>query len=277
MTESSLKILDSLFAHAQSSSGENKPKNFTWDRVLGGKFDDIVITDNNIPDVDYFPNQKAYGWLLESPAVTYYAYESVKSHYLKFEKVFTFKKELLDLSDIFELLPIGGCWIPEEDTKIYSKTKPLSIIASDKNSAPGHKLRHAIVSRFPDSLEAMGSGYRPIDSKLEGLKDYSFSIVVENCKEDYYFTEKLIDCFATGAVPIFWGCPSIGNFFNTDGVIQFDSLEDLDSIIPAVIVGDYKIPPEAVEDNFNRAFKYRIADDILWERIKALKEHKKEN
>jgi len=267
MSKNSLKILDSIFSHAYSSSGMNMPKNFTWDREFDGYFKDIVITDNNITDVDLFPAQKAYGWLIESPAVGCVAYEVIKSYYLKFDKVFTFKKELLNLSEVFELLPIGGSWIEEEDAKIYSKTKPLSIIASDKNSAPGHKLRHAIVSRFPDSLEAFGSGYKRIKSKLEGLKDYSFSIAVENCKEDYYFTEKLIDCFSTGTIPVFWGCPSIGDFFNTDGIVQFDALEDLDSIIPSIMSGDHKMSSEAIEDNYNRSIKYRIADDTLWEKI----------
>ena len=122
MSKNSLKILDSLFSHAYSSSGMNRPKNFTWDRGFGEDFKDIVITDNNITDVDLFPTQKVYGWLLESPVVSYQAYEIIKSYYLKFEKVFTFKKELLDLSGIFEFLPIGGSWIEEKDTKIYSKT-----------------------------------------------------------------------------------------------------------------------------------------------------------
>ena len=34
-----------------------------------------------------------------------------------------------------------------------------------------------------------------------------------NGRGDYEFDEKLIDCFLTGTVPIFWGCPSIDKFF----------------------------------------------------------------
>ena len=42
MSKNSLKILDSIFSHAYSSSGMNIPKNFTWDREFDGYFEDIV-------------------------------------------------------------------------------------------------------------------------------------------------------------------------------------------------------------------------------------------
>ena len=45
--------------------------------------------------------------------------------------------------------------------------------------------------------------------------------------KDYYFTEKLLDCFLSGTIPIYWGCPSIGDFFNTKGMIIFDDLLEL--------------------------------------------------
>ena len=61
--------------------------------------------------------------------------------------------------------------------------------------------------------------------------DYRFSIVIENCKRDYWFTEKLIDCLRTGTIPIYWGCPSIGDFFDIRGFILFDDINDLENIL----------------------------------------------
>ena len=37
-------------------------------------------------------------------------------------------------------------------------------------------------------FDLFGRGYRPINNKIEGLKDYRYSIVIENSKSDYYFT-----------------------------------------------------------------------------------------
>jgi hypothetical protein len=73
-------------------------------------------------------------------------------------------------------------------------------------------LRHQSVLKFKDKMDLYGRGYNPVEYKLKCLKDYAFSLTIENTKKDYYFTEKLIDCFMTGTVPIYWGCPSIQKF-----------------------------------------------------------------
>ena len=73
--------------------------------------------------------------------------------------------------------------------------------------------------------------FRPseIPNKEIGLKDYRFSFCVENDTYDTYFTEKILDCFATGTIPVYLGAPDIGNHFNMDGIIilseEFDVSE----------------------------------------------------
>lgn len=52
------------------------------------------------------------------------------------------------------------------------------------------------------------------------LEYYMFSIIIENNSVDNYFTEKLLNCFAVGTVPIYLGCPNIGEFFNRNGIIE---------------------------------------------------------
>jgi predicted nucleic acid-binding Zn ribbon protein len=68
-------------------------------------------------------------------------------------------------------------------------------------------------SRFADHI--YGRDYKFIPNKLDGLKDYMFSIVVENSIYPKYYTEKITDCFATGTVPIYYGDKSIGEDFNS--------------------------------------------------------------
>jgi hypothetical protein len=75
-------------------------------------------------------------------------------------------------------------------------------------------------------------------------------------RADYYFSAKLINCFAHGAapfystdtwhhcekfkgvVPIYWGAPSIADFFNISGMIVFDTLQQVRlARIPASLRG----------------------------------------
>jgi hypothetical protein len=264
-----LYIKDTLFAHAFSSSWYNKPKNFEWTRDYNQEY--LILTDDDIFNVDIYENKNMYAWLLESPSIKKQSYNFIKDNYNKFEKIFTFDKNLIKLSDKFIFIPIGGCWLNEEDRKIYEKTKDLSIIVSNKRQTDGHKLRHNIVSAFSDDydIDLFGNGYKFINNKIEALKDYKFSIVVENCKSDYYFTEKIIDCFQTGTIPIYWGCPSINDFFKLDNKFIFNSLEELEAILTKIknkeIIYDNYL--DSVFYNYEQSKKYLVADDLIYEKI----------
>lgn len=64
------------------------------------------------------------------------------------------------------------------------------------------------------------------DDKKE-LFESKFSIIIENCKDKNYFSEKLIDCLLCKTVPIFWGCDNIGDFFDTRGFIICKDADDI--------------------------------------------------
>jgi hypothetical protein len=94
-----------------------------------------------------------------------------------------------------------------------------------------------------------------------------FSIVVENTIKDYYFTEKLIDCFRTGTIPIYWGCPSIGDFFDLNGIIIFNSIEELNDIIHNLNEELYNSKLNSVIINFNKSKDYLLPDDIIYKKL----------
>jgi hypothetical protein len=139
----------------------------------------------------------------------------------------------------------------------------VSIIASFKRQTDGHRLRHDVIHALGDKMDVYGNGYRKIDNKLIGLKDYRFSIVIENTKQNFYFSEKLLDCFVTGTVPIYWGCPSIDKFFNKDGIITFNHMDDLNAILNNIDENFYDTMKVAVKNNFDTAMKYKTAEDYL--------------
>ena len=264
MLKDKLFIHDTIFSHAKSSSWYNEPTYFEWVR----KYDEdhLIMTDLSIFNVNNFNNRKKYGWLLESPEITKNSYQFMLKNYNLFDKIFTFDKDLLDINDNFILTPIGGCWIEEKDRIIHEKNKNISMILSSKISTSGHKLRHKIYESIKN-IDYYGY-MNPIEKKIESLKNYMFSVVVENTKKDYYFTEKLIDCFITGTIPIYWGCPSIKDFFDDNGIINFNSVDELEKIIKNIDNNFYESKKEYIIKNYHLAKNYLIADDNIYKNLK---------
>lgn len=259
-----VKIIDHMFAHAEYSTDYQKSKYIDWDRTPINTNDDVVFyTDYSLGLIGK-SNKTTYAWLLESPDITSQAYRWIEFNNKLFTHVLTHNKNLLDKGENYKFCPTGGCWIKSEDQKIYEKTKLISIISSAKRITHGHMLRHESISKFKGNIDVYGRGYNPIDYKLEALKDYAFSLTIENTNKDYYFTEKLIDCFVTGTVPIYWGCPSIGDYFNVDGMIIFENMSDLSYIMENISLDKYNAMKDAIQDNFEKAKEYLIAEDFIY-------------
>jgi hypothetical protein len=52
----------------------------------------------------------------------------------------------------------------------------------------------------------------PVESKLETLSQYNFTLCFENVALKGWITEKLFDCFIAGTVPIYWGASDVENY-----------------------------------------------------------------
>ena len=102
----------------------------------------------------------------------------------------------------------------------------------------------------------------------EGLNDYYFSIAIENNYRNNAFSEKINDCFLTGTIPIYFGTPNIGNYFNSNGILSFSNLEELNKIMATISKERYMELIAAVKDNFIRAQKYLVLEDRLYEIFK---------
>lgn len=49
--------------------------------------------------------------------------------------------------------------------------------------------------------------------KMSGIKPYKYSIALTNSQQLNYFSEKICDIYLGWGMPIYWGCPNIGDFF----------------------------------------------------------------
>jgi hypothetical protein len=264
---------DSMFSHAYSSSNWFKPTYFEWDfRNVSGDF--VFFTDKNVFEAPHFQSIRKYAWLVESPVITPDSYNFVYSNGHIFDLIFTHSKNILRKYEHAYLMPQGGCHLDENEISCdYKKTKLVSSIYSDKRYAPGHILRHEIAqSKCGPLLDLMGSGLTGQHvKKILSCRDYMFTVAVENCREDFYFCERIVDCFLSGTIPIYWGCPSIGNFFNIDGIIIFNTVDDLFKILTEVITPElYYSKQQVIKENFIAALRYKIGEDHLYLKYKDL-------
>lgn len=274
MERTKVGLRDKMFAHAHTAGSAFLPfpsdLPFEWDRSMA-VHPITVFTDENLGEAPECRSVQKVAWLYESPEVTRKAYKAIHRNADKFERILTFYQPLLENHSHARFTPIGGCWIHEQDWGVSEKNRNVSIIASTKKSLPGHKLRHRVVSENKSSINLIaGNGYHPIQFKSEALKSFRYSICIENCRENYYFTEKLIDCLLTGTVPIYWGCPGIGLFFNLDGIIQFNHPSELKKILSSLSESDYSQRLTAIRENFQLACRYTFAERHVWDHIHPL-------
>lgn len=261
-------IRDGTFhENSMTLSGENAgkhPVSFHWDREGRGDLDVLFSTDMHIKDAaEDFSRHVAL--LIEPLAVSRTHYDMAVAMQHQFDLILTYEMEYLKRGLPWSPYFFGGSWISDWD--IYPKDKLVSIITSDKWATDGHRLRHQIVRQFLNRLElyVFGEPYNPrFDFKWEPLRNYCYSIVVENTKCDFWFTEKLIDAFSQGTVPIYWGCPSIHKFFDQRGILAFESLDELDSILRDLSFQDWQSRTEAIQRNFELAKNYCCAEDNIF-------------
>jgi len=150
----------------------------------------------------------------------------------------------------------GGTFISDWQAVDTAKSRMVSLIASNRRQLEGHQLRHRVVEKIRAAglhVEVMGRGYRPFADKEDGLAPYRYSIVIENARESGYFTEKLIDAFLCETVPIYWGAPDIGAYFDRGGMIVCQGLDEIIAALVRVSKSDYEERRSALAENRRRA------------------------
>lgn len=74
----------------------------------------------------------------------------------------------------------------------------------------------------------------PVADKFEFCKKYKFSIAFENSSTPGYTTEKLMQAFGAGTVPIYFGNPHINEEFNTKSFVNVHDYQSFEEVVDAV-------------------------------------------
>lgn len=213
--------------------------------------------------INEYPYENAIAMLVEPRSIIPEAYDFVREHSTEYKCIFTFDSELLLLENA-KLLLFG--YTQCEYNK--PKTKLISMVCSDKEFVEGHRQRKAVAMNLKGIIDTYGKFDGGEFADYEDVwGDYKFNVAMENYSDGHYFTEKITNCFACRVVPIYWGCPNIGEYFNLNGIIRVERVEAIKDIVDLILRhGDviYDDMKEAIEDNYVRSQQYRYFGETFF-------------
>jgi hypothetical protein len=228
--------------------------------------------------------QKRYGLLVEPREITPYDYDMLDRHpeiMRQYDTVFTFDERLLNkyantkpfcYNAVLRAFDNNIKLSLKFDFSFKNKTKNISIVSSNKLMCPLHKLRYDWAMKFKNNPSFGVDTFGTFDggnfvSIFDYLTDYRYSIIVENAIEPYWFTEKILNCFATRTVPIYVGHAKMLERFNPDGIIMVrpEDYDNIEKIIKQCNEKDYASRMHAIQDNMQRVKSYQNSMDILYE------------
>jgi len=268
MSKIKFRLKDDMFSHDKYSVAGRDSEFIEWTKNLSDSNSPLFYSHNRMTEINKNPsNENSYGLLFESRSIVPGYYSEVEKYIPSFKKVFTHNSDFLNKYSNCYWIPGGGIWIGGTygggEIAIKDKTKLCSIVSSTKRMCELHVFRLNIANYLQNSfVDIFGlNNWVPIKDTLE---NYMFSIVVENYQDDLYFTEKLLNCFATGVIPIYLGAKNIGDKFNIDGILCFNSIEELNTQLSKVSIDFYKSKLNAIEENFNLCQQYKSLEDYIF-------------
>ena len=264
--------------HRASNPNWNNSRYFIWDRFDYG-LDIHFYTHQAMLETMGKPVKK-YGMMLESREIAprdYEIFHMNKGLEKEFEEVFTFDDRLLNEVENAKFYPVcAAVWYGIDDSPVQldpkayeKKTKNVSIVSSSKVNCNLHRFRIELARKCKREGSADtfgtfdGGAYCDISNSL---KNYRYSIVVENTLSDYFFCEKITNCFAAQTIPIYLGARKIHEFFNSDGIIFLDKqdLNEIDKVLKQCTKSEYLNRLPAILDNYEKVQEYFNMDNYLY-------------
>jgi hypothetical protein len=184
--------------------------------------------------------------------------------------------ELLQLPNTGKLVGCGSFVDPDPD---IPKKFRVSFIMTNRNCLPGHKLKFELFNKRNEikvPFDIYGSSWNPVfipgllplapwDNRKDKVRvmDCMFHICIDSYKCKDHYSEKLIDPLITKTIPIYWGCTNVGDYFNEQGIIQVDSVDDIINVCNQLTPDVYDRMLPLINDNYESALKVYRYEDIL--------------
>ncbi|HVN56301.1 MAG TPA: glycosyltransferase family 10 [Anaerolineaceae bacterium] len=126
----------------------------------------------------------------------------------------------------------------------FAPRKKKAILIATLQRKHGQYLDHYLnrlemVRKWGEYIDVFGAGW-PNDipnyrglcvSKADVMRRYRFALIMENQRQPGYISEKLLDCYLTRTVPLYWGAPDADRLVPLDTIIPIDESSRLDELI----------------------------------------------
>lgn len=242
----------------------NSPYDFTrlWDRKICVSFDTI--------DTDLTADYRVLVQC-ESPEL-FCAFESmVMENHENFDLILTYYVKLLPLPRARLFVPVTS-WVDEIE---IDKIDQISYVMSSKVWTGHQRMRFMILRQLEnqqkindfDFLMHRSPPYAP--SKNMFFSQAKFNIACENQVMENMFTEKLLDCFRTYTIPIYYGCTNISEYFDVRGMLCFNTIDQFMDILQDLTPSayDHMLPyarqnREAAREYWEKTVYQRIEEQI---------------
>lgn len=224
-----LKNWDAPNLMRQTPLGEGKWGRFVFTEDLSTDLDYLVVLNFICKNVEVNCSSKNIFGVLQEPYKPL-ALPWVKYGHKPFRKYFTHTNPN-EHSRYKRSHPMLPWWVDKSYDELkkefgtIKKEKNLSWITSKKVFYEGHRKRLAFLDCVESSgldIDLFGKGIKFIDDKYNGLAPYKYSIAVENSKSDYYWSEKIMDCFLSETLPFYYGDENLEHYFPKESFIRIN-------------------------------------------------------
>ena len=215
----------------------------------------VVINDLKVP------KERVVGLAFEPPE--FLKRDSNFSHFVEYARSYI-SKYFIGSSDGLPspfVSHYSFMWHITPPRRMVEKTRPMSIMVSEKTNAPGHMYRHALVRSILQSnlnIDIYGRGcrYYSGDSRLKGefsddelYDQYHFHICIENFQTQCYTSEKYTNCILWGTTPIYWGATNIDVVFPNITIVLAGDLEKDMNMLSDILRNPNQYKKNIVQDD----------------------------
>jgi len=207
--------------------------------------------------------------------------DTLIDHHGYYDLILAWNERVLDACPNSKKFIFGTCrWSedPADEANVAAKKFEVSYLTSAKMMCAGHKFRHVIYRTLPEyvgGLKIVRHMSPPVlECKRPMLYPFQYSIIMENARHTNWITEKLIDCLVSRTIPIYWGCPNVGEFFDANGILTFEDYGSLVSLLKNLTPELYQTKAAAIEHNLHEAMKYTNVHTRVNEEIRKLLQSK---
>tara|TARA_B110000977_G_scaffold200330_1_gene290412 strand:- start:2478 stop:3416 length:939 start_codon:yes stop_codon:yes gene_type:complete len=213
---------------------------------------------------------KSVAILLEPLEIKPWAYSFIKKYHYLFYAIVTHDKEILKKHEVKCIfLPIAAPTLMPEKLDISNrKILCTYLYNSRKAMTEGHLIR----KNFAEIAQMHEANCKILNTKFgldkaDFMFNTHFAIIIQNSRKDWYFSDMLLDCFACGVIPIYYGSKGYKHFFEAGGVVEIDDLSSLEAILSKLTVQDYIDRVDFVKSNFLKVKEFYDVDCLLINKI----------